>query len=404
MMTAAVKIDTARGRFLIVTWDAGGNVPPALELGRRLVARGHSVRLMGQRQLQERVEATGCTFRALPSLLEWDASKGRALEDQSEFFFGTVLAGMPMAEAVITEVGREPVDVLLVDCLLRSALCAAETTRQPTAVLLHLRYRFGAQVDDPTRWGWDFDPVNAIRQRLGLQPIVREAERLIIRLWRQCDRVLALMPREFEDYVGPLPANVRYVGPIIRPNDDQAAWDLPWPPDHPAPLIVVSFSTTYMHHEALVHRLLTALGALPVHVLVTLGGGLEPSELAALPGVVVRRYVPHAMVLPHASLVVTHGGTGTIMAAFANGVPLLCMPLGRDQPGNARRAEALGAGRTLSPDASVVEVRDAVVDMLTSEALRAGARRLAEVVAGYERRDQAITELESLLGSPGRAR
>ena len=59
------------------------------------------------------------------------------------------------------------------------------------------------------------------------------------------------------------------------------------------------------------------------------------------------RFVPHGEVLPHASLVVTHAGMGTVMSALSHGVPLLCLPLGRDQFFNAAMVERLGAGRAL---------------------------------------------------------
>jgi hypothetical protein len=34
-------------RFLFVWWEGGGNMPPALHLVRQLVARGHSVHVLG---------------------------------------------------------------------------------------------------------------------------------------------------------------------------------------------------------------------------------------------------------------------------------------------------------------------------------------------------------------------
>jgi UDP:flavonoid glycosyltransferase YjiC (YdhE family) len=63
------------------------------------------------------------------------------------------------------------------------------------------------------------------------------------------------------------------------------------------------------------------------------------------------RYVPHAEILPSASLVIAHAGLGTTMAALGHGVPLLCTPLGRDQFFNAERVQTLGAGLMLMPDA-----------------------------------------------------
>jgi UDP:flavonoid glycosyltransferase YjiC (YdhE family) len=46
---------------------------------------------------------------------------------------------------------------------------------------------------------------------------------------------------------------------------------------------------------------------------------------------------------------VHHGGIGTMSQALAAGVPQLVMPMGHDQPDNARRLKLLGAGDALAP-------------------------------------------------------
>ena len=154
-----------------------------------------------------------------------------------------------------------------------------------------------------------------------------------------------------------------------------------------------------MHHEAVVDRVLEALESLPVRTLLTLGSGLRQEEVRVPPRAVVRRYVPHDTVLRDAALIVTHAGMGTINAALTRGVPMLCLPFGRDQPGNASRVEALGAGRAIARDASVEQVRSAVSDILRDERFRAGAQRMAEVIAGYDDGALAISELEGLAAS-----
>jgi len=47
------------GRFLIVSWDGGGNAPPALNLGARLIRQGHLVRLLGWESMAPRAAAAG---------------------------------------------------------------------------------------------------------------------------------------------------------------------------------------------------------------------------------------------------------------------------------------------------------------------------------------------------------
>jgi UDP:flavonoid glycosyltransferase YjiC (YdhE family) len=85
--------------------------------------------------------------------------------------------------------------------------------------------------------------------------------------------------------------------------------------------------------------------------------------------------------LPQAALVVCHAGLGTVMAALSHGVPLVCLPMGRDQGNNAQRVASLGAGRTLAGDASRGEIRDAVARVLRTSSHHDAARGLQETIA-----------------------
>src|SRR5262249_17590959 len=80
-----------------------------------------------------------------------------------------------------------------------------------------------------------------------------------------------------------------------------------------------------------------------------LGGVFAPSDFRTPPNVVAVASAPHGAVLPLARAVVAHGGHGTVMKALAHGLPLLCIPLGRDQPDNAVRVLESGAGLRLPP-------------------------------------------------------
>ena len=54
----------------------------------------------------------------------------------------------------------------------------------------------------------------------------------------------------------------------------------------------------------------------------------------------VERFLPQDEVLAATDLVVSHGGSGSLMAALAHGLPSVLLPLGADQPHNAQRARA----------------------------------------------------------------
>ena len=108
-------------------------------------------------------------------------------------------------------------------------------------------------------------------------------------------------------------------------------------------------------------------------MLVTVGRGIEPDELGTQPAHIrVEQYVDQAGVLPQCALVVSHGGSGSLMGALAHGVPSVLTPLGADQPHNARRAAELGVAAVLDA-ASVTpdEVERAVTAMLADTEARA---------------------------------
>jgi UDP:flavonoid glycosyltransferase YjiC (YdhE family) len=90
---------------------------------------------------------------------------------------------------------------------------------------------------------------------------------------------------------------------------------------------------------------------LPVNAIVTTGPSIGPSFATAGANTQVVRYMPHAEILPSASLVITHAGLCATMAALGHVVPQLCTPMGRDQFFNAERVQTLGAGLLLMPGA-----------------------------------------------------
>ncbi len=53
--------------ILFVTWDGGGNVPPALGIAGELSARGHAVRFVGHPRQRPSLEAAGVEVAPSPS-------------------------------------------------------------------------------------------------------------------------------------------------------------------------------------------------------------------------------------------------------------------------------------------------------------------------------------------------
>jgi hypothetical protein len=135
-------------RFLLVSWDGGGNIPPELSLSRRLAARGHSVRVLGDPTLEPEARANGCEFSS------WTSAPHKLGRDRSHDIFKDYEIASPLkmidaymqqflagpaprwAADTLAELEARPVDLVLVDFALPAALIAAEKLRLATVSLM----------------------------------------------------------------------------------------------------------------------------------------------------------------------------------------------------------------------------------------------------------------------------
>jgi UDP:flavonoid glycosyltransferase YjiC (YdhE family) len=173
-----------------------------------------------------------------------------------------------------------------------------------------------------------------------------------------------------------------------------------------APLVPISFGTVVPidgHYPGLYRDAIDAVADLPVRILVTVGRDAEPAALGALPSNVhVERWVPIAAVLRAAAAFVTHGGTGTTLAALAAGVPMALLPISADQPRNARLVAELGAGVAFeSGPADAARLGDAVRTLLGDDRYARVAQRVAAEMRELPQVATAIDELEDLARFPG---
>jgi UDP:flavonoid glycosyltransferase YjiC (YdhE family) len=143
---------------------------------------------------------------------------------------------------------------------------------------------------------------------------------------------------------------------------------------------------------------MSALADRPVRVLVTLGPGHQADEVARRPdNVRVEREIPHSAVLRRAVLMVSHAGHGGVMKALWHGVPMVLVPWGRDQPGVAARAQALGAAEVVPRETAAEELPAAVDRALANEAMRRSAAAHATRLQATDPPVVAAGLLESLL-------
>jgi UDP:flavonoid glycosyltransferase YjiC (YdhE family) len=383
--------------YLIVTWDGAGNLVPTLGIARALVERGHDVRMMGHDTIAELCTGVGARFVPLTQAWGRDAMKDPDDVDAEVRLLIEELCFTPvLARDVTQELGREPADALLVDCVLFTAIDAGLASGAPTAALFHTPYTIfrGGPIVEMFSPGVPI--ANAHRAELGLPAIQRLGD-----IHDACAIAIVAAPKEFEPDVVDA-ANVLRIGPVLdapalsRQVDVVDVADLVDVLEGSQPLVLVSLSTSQQGQADLLQRCVDAVAQLPVRAIVTTGPSIDPASVNPGANTRVVGYARHAEILGSASLVITHAGLGTTMAALGRGVPLLCVPMGRDQFFNAGQVQAVGAGRMLGPDSSSEAIAQAATDILGDARAKAGAQQMAVAIGGYGGAAAAAAALESL--------
>lgn len=414
-------------RFLFAMWEGGGTGPPLLSLVSALVARGHDVRVIGDPVLADEARAAGAEFvpwttaphrvdrdPASDLIRDWEVSPLKAFGRMRD----ELIAGPAdrFAADVRTELARHPADAVVSDLFLLGAQIAAEAEGVPCAGVAANVLAFpGWGVPPmgpgfaPARgplgrardavmgtafrrlWNGGLAQLNAARRANGLA----ETDDVLGSVSRP-EKVLVLTSRAFEYPQFSPPANVQLAGPRLA----DPLWAQSWaPPAGDAPLVLVGMSSTFQDQGDALQRVTTALGTLPVRGLVTTGPTIEPATISAPANVSVVRSAPHAEVLRHAAALVTHAGHGTIIKGLAAGVPVVALPMGRDQDENAARLVAAGAGLRLKQKAPAEKIATAVRRVLDDPSYRKAAGRIAAVIADEIAEDRAVGELEALAGA-----
>ena len=117
----------------------------------------------------------------------------------------------------------------------------------------------------------------------------------------------------------------------------------------------------------------------PVRVVVTLGPDHRPDEVSVVPANArLEQTVSHAAVLERGVLMVSHAGHGSVMKALWHGRPMVLVPWGRDQPGVAARAAALGVAEVIQRDNASAETIAAALDRALGNHLHRCATRFLE--------------------------
>lgn len=358
---------------ILVTFVGGlGHLMPLLPIARAARAAGHEVAVAGSGNLVPRIEEAG--FRAYATTPTVHHDGGRAARDStplevvdaraSEVEFATNFASRGarrMASAMPEVVADFRPDVVLRDETDLGTTVAAELLDLP--VVTHLVLASGLLVR-PELVAPELD---AVRAEHGLAP-----DPTLGRL--TSGTTLSDAPPSFRSPEAPLVVQAlhyRSTAPArARRDSDRRS-------------VYATLGTIFNKTSGdLLERLVAGLAELDADVVLTVGREIDPADVGPVPQHVrVERFVPQDEVLGRADLVVSHGGSGSLVAALAHGLPSVLLPLGADQPHNARRAEELGLALTLdaataTPAEIARHARSALRDTTMAQRCRSVAAEL----------------------------
>ena len=238
-----------------------------------------------------------------------------------------------------------------------------------------------------------FRDVNRQRSAWGLKPLTRPEDGL------STLAQITQMPEALEFKIrGSRPTGLHYTGPFVRAQLRPPV-NFPWDRLDGRPLIYATLGTLQNGSEAVFRTITHACAGLDAQLVLSLGGGLDPARLGRLAGdPLVVRFAPQLELLKRAALVITHAGLNTVLESLSEGVPMVAVPLGNDQPGVAARLKARGACVVVSRHRlSPTRLRNAVTLVLQDAAYREAAKVLQRSLQQIDGPNRAIDLIEEVL-------
>ena len=380
-------------RVLVATLPLWGHIQPVYPLAKALQRRGHELLWASGPDACTRIDRLG--IKTAPAgLTEADfaaaLAEGRRRtahlppeerpRSLAPWLFGAARAG-PMLHDLTPIVEDWRPDLVVHDQAEYAAAIVASA-----AGIIHVTHGFGDVLpeDRVTRTGED---VAELWREAGLtpRPYGGSYDHLYLDLYPPS---LAVAPR------GHI-RNLQRISPV--PTLPSTPPPLPAELQHLTgrPLVYATLGTVFNESDLLL-SVVNAIATLPVAVVATVGPHNDPTTLGDQPThVYVATFVPQDDLLPSCTAVVSHGGSGTFLAALARGLPQLLLPQGADQFLNADAAERGGVAIVLRPpEQQPSRVRDALAAILEDGDIRERAGVLAAEIAAMPSPDDVVDRLE----------
>ena len=383
-------------RMLFTFAGGNGHSLPLTPIAREAVRAGHVVAFAGQTAMMSTIARAGfAAFDTGGETLRTSSEIIPLLQPDIEREEGAIRKGFALrtartrASALLPLCTEWQPDVIVCDEMDFGAMIVAERLGIPHATVIVLAA--GAF----TRTEVVAESLNVVRAEHGL-PADPDA------VMPGRDLIISPVPPSFRDPRYPLPETAHAIRPYVLESavtEDAPAWIADF---GKLPVVYFTLGTIFnLESGDLFQRVLAGLRDLPVEVdiVVTVGRELDPAILGKQPPHVrIEQFIPQAALLPHCDLVISHGGSGSMIGSLAFGLPQVLLPMGADQLHNAERGEALGFARVLEPISLTPEnIRETVLAMLADASARDCAEQLRDEITALPGSDYAVRLLEQIV-------
>jgi UDP:flavonoid glycosyltransferase YjiC (YdhE family) len=336
-------------RVLVAAFGDAGHAFPAIALGRALKDRGHGVVVETWEERRGAVEGAGLGFAAAEEYKMFPPPDPESADGQH---------AAEAARALLPLLDEFRPDAVVSDILTLAPTLAAEKAGVPLATLIpHIypvvepgrpffaiglrtpRTPLGAAIWRTGQRALDIGlehgrrDLNLQRQRLGLAPIDRFHGGISPDL-----ALVATYPQL--EYPRAWPHGVEVTGPM---SFEVPHAEIELPPGG-EPLVLVAPSTAHDSDNRLVRSALAALAEEPVRVVATTNRVVPQRPIEVPANALLVDWLSYSQLMPAASLVISHGGHGTVARALGAGTPILVCPITGDMSETAMRVDWAGAG------------------------------------------------------------
>lgn len=380
-------------KILLITFPAEGHVNPMLGMIKSWADRGDEVHAVTTVHYEERIKRLGAHVHIHPDYIRTLHVEEGDLDSMQPFFHAMLQTSYDILEVVETLSEKHSFDLVYFDMfgageLVRDYLHIPSIGSNPSFVLQEAHfdtplYRKDEKADHL---------VEKIQERFGVQPT-----RLMQFMKNRGELNIVYTSEYFQPSVDSLNDSFVFIGPSFLKRADQH--DFPLEALEQEKVVFISMGTVLGDTEAFFNMCIDAFEDFDGKVIIATGEKVDRSLLKEAPAhFLIEPYVPQLEVLELTDVFITHGGMNSVNEGIHYHVPMVVIPVDKDQPMVAQRLTELSAACALDKDQlTAKQLRETVETVLGSDTYRAGIEKIEESFQAAGGTEKALRVIDQFM-------